>query len=142
MKDYPHLLDKYFEGTINESHLVPLDTKLDKKLTCYASYGSLLAFQVRNHIERQINEYLHTYSILDISKIDRDIMDKLLDEIQPFVRICEKPFVNKGNIRIPYHIDYQGESQMVKTIVHNMNRLDHLDPECPINTNISKKPLW
>lgn len=134
MKDYPHLLDKYFEGTLtNESHVVPLDTKKDRKITCYASYGSLLAFQVRNHIERQINEYLHRYSILDISKIDRDIMDILLDEIHPFVRICEKPFVNKGNIRIEYHIDYQGESQMVKTIVNNMNRIDWLDLRYPIN---------
>lgn len=134
MKDHPHILDQYFEGRIiNESHIVPIDTKLDKKLTCYVSYGSLIAFQVRNHIERQINEYLHRYSILDISKIDRDIMDMLLDEIHPFVRICEKPFVNKGNIRINYHIDYQGESQMVKTIVHNMNRIDWLDLKYPIN---------
>lgn len=134
MKDHLHILDQYFEGRIiNESHIVPIDTKLDKKLTCYVSYGSLIAFQVRNHIERQINEYLHRYSILDISKIDRDIMDMLLDEIHPFVRICEKPFVYKGNIRINYHIDYQGESQMVKTIVHNMNRIDWLDIKYPLN---------
>ena len=134
MKDHTHLLDRYFEGRIiNESHIVPIDTKLDQKITCYVSYGSLLAFQVRNHIERQINSYLHLYSTLDISKIDRDIMDMLLDEIQPFVRICEKPFVNKGNIRIPYHIDYRGESQMVKTIVHNMTRIDWLDLKYPLN---------
>lgn len=134
MKDNQHILDIYFEGRIiNESHIVPIDTKLDKKITCYVSYESLLAFQVRNHIEKQVNEYLHRYSTLDISKIDRDIMDMLLDEIQPFVRICEKPFVNKGNIRIAYHIDYQGESQMVKTIVHNMTRIDWLDLKYPLN---------
>lgn len=129
MKDYPHLLDRYFEGTIvNESHLVTHD-EWDRKLTLYASYESLLASRVRNHIELQINEYLHRYSILDISKIDREIMDILLDEIYPFVRICEKPFV----IRIQYRIDYQGESRMVKTIVQNMNRIDRLDLKYPIN---------
>lgn len=133
MKENQHILDRYFEGRIIKPHIAPLDAKLDQKITCYVSYESLLAFQVRNHIEKQINSYLHIYSTLDISKIDRDIMDMLLDEIQPFVRICEKPFVNKGNIRIPYHIDYRGESQMVKTIVHNMTRIDWLDLKYPLN---------
>lgn len=124
MDNQKHFLDTYLLGILPESHIIPSETKMpDKRYHCYPTYDSLIKHQVRDHIESQIIEYLNMYSKADLNTLSDTLeicLDNLMDEILPFVRITEKPFVNKGNIYLRYHIDYQGTSQAVKTIISNL----------------------
>ena len=125
MDNQKHFLDTYLLDLLPESHIIPSETKMsDKRYHCYPTYDSLIKHQVRDHIQHQITEYINMYSKADpdiLSYILEVHLSNIMDEIIPFVRITEKPFVNKGNIYVKYHIDYQGTSQAVKTIISNLN---------------------